>query len=350
MFVGAASRKIHPLLVDIPLTAQYIKSVQKKSGEIPWSVGGKTDPWDHIESAMGLSVAGLTKEAQKAYLWLADIQMNDGSFWAYYENEHPAPNSYKDTNMIAYLATGILHYYLITNDLTFVQDMWPFICKAIDFVCNKQGTEGQMYWAETATGQVDKLALLTGSSSIFLSLNCAIRLATILGEKHTAWEDARMWLGKAIRCKRHLFDRSKSNYSMDWYYPVLCGILTGQDAEKRIDKYWQTFAVNEWGIKCVSEQPWVTMAETAELVMSLAAMGNYSLAEEVLSWIQDKQYDDGAYWMGVTFPDNVIYTDEKTAWTGAAVLLASDMLYGLTPACRLFQHGFFKTHRLMYSI
>jgi hypothetical protein len=84
------------------------------------------------------------------------------------------------------------------------------------------------------------------------------------------------------------------------------------------------------------------MAETAELSLALAAMGRLSDAEKVLSWAADKKYADGAFWTGVTFPDGVIYTTEKTAWTGAAVLLAADLLYGLTPACRLFSHDFWK--------
>jgi len=36
----------------------------------------------------------------------------------------------------------------------------------------------------------------------------------------------------------------------------------------------------------------------------------------------------------------VIYTDEKTTWTGAAVLLAADLLFNLTPAAPFFRHGY----------
>jgi hypothetical protein len=84
------------------------------------------------------------------------------------------------------------------------------------------------------------------------------------------------------------------------------------------------------------------MAETAELVLSLAGIGDFEAAETVLGWILDKKYDDGAFWTGVTFPDRQIYTLEKTTWTGAAVLLASDLLYGLTSASQLFSHDFWR--------
>jgi hypothetical protein len=46
--------------------------------------------------------------------------------------------------------------------------------------------------------------------------------------------------------------------------------------------------------------------------------------------------------MGVTFPDGVIWPEEKTSWTAAAVLLAYDALHDITPAGRLFSHGFWE--------
>jgi hypothetical protein len=44
--------------------------------------------------------------------------------------------------------------------------------------------------------------------------------------------------------------------------------------------------------------------------------------------------------MGVTFPDGVIWPEERTAWTAAVVLLAHDALHEITPASRLFKHSF----------
>ena len=64
------------------------------------------------------------------------------------------------------------------------------------------------------------------------------------------------------------------------------------------------------------------------------------MAERVFSWLPDKRYEDGAFWTGITIPDQVIFTDEKTTWTNAAVLLAADILYDLTPASRSFSHRF----------
>ena len=66
----------------------------------------------------------------------------------------------------------------------------------------------------------------------------------------------------------------------------------------------------------------------------------YEKAKIVFNWLSDKKFEDGSYWMGVTFPDAVVWPEERTAWTTAAVLLAYDALNHLTPACRIFNHSF----------
>ena len=59
------------LLSDL---ADYISRHQLPSGAIPWYDEGITDPWDHVESAMGLTVAGCHEEAQRAFCWLRETQ------------------------------------------------------------------------------------------------------------------------------------------------------------------------------------------------------------------------------------------------------------------------------------
>ena len=339
MFEGIVYPKGHYATVDIASTAEFILNVQKTNGEIPWSQGGKTDPWDHVESAMGLTIGGYHREARKAYFWSSSTQMSDGSWWSYYESGKPQEGAYKDSNMTAYIAVGALHYYLATGDYGFLRLIWTTVSKAIDWVIGCQGEEGEILWAKRADGSIDKRALLTGSSSIYMSMGCALQIAAVLGKERPQWKASKQKLGDAIRHKPRLFDQSKSRFSMDWYYPILCGAITGKEARQRIEKSWNDFAVPDWGVLCVSDQPWVTTAETAELVIALTAMGDFEAAERVFGWIPDKKYDDGAFWTGLTIPDRVIYTTEKTTWTAAAVLLASDILYGITPASQLFSHG-----------
>ncbi len=333
------SRSIVESPIDIEAVAAFIARVQKEDGEIPWSEGGKTDPWDHIESAMGLCVAGYLKEAERAYEWMSRTQLKDGSWWAAYRDGVPEDTS-RDTNISSYIAVGVFHYYLITNDIAFLKHMWPTLEAGIDYALSLQESTGEIYWAKNGDGVVDPMALLTGSSSVYMSIKCALAIASRLRKSRPDWEKALKKLGHALRNRPDLFNMTKSRYSLDWYYPVLSGAVTGIDARRRIDKFWDKFVVPDWGVRCVSDQPWVTMAETSELVLALAAIEEYEQAEMIFNCLKDKKYDDGSYWMGVTFPDSVIWPEEKTSWTAAAVLLAYDALNELTPASCLFSHSF----------
>ena len=96
-------------------TVQFILDCQQESGEIPWFEGGYTDPWDHVESAMGLAIGGEVEAARKAYEWLADMQLEDGSWFAAYRQGNPEDRT-RETNMSAYIAVGVFHYWLVTGD------------------------------------------------------------------------------------------------------------------------------------------------------------------------------------------------------------------------------------------
>lgn len=103
--------------------------------------------------------------------------------------------------------------------------------------------------------------------------------------------------------------------------------------------------IEEQGCRCVSDQPWVTIAETCELVLALHAMGRRRKAAIVFSWIQNRVFEDHTFWCGYTFPDMVIWPEEKISWTNAVVLMAADALYGLTPAAQLFSHDSWDGYR-----
>jgi hypothetical protein len=330
---------------DVGQVASFIAKTQRSDGEIPWSAGQKSDPWDHIESAMGLSVGGYYKEARRAFQWLADRQLEDGSWYTAYR-QGIVEDKTRDANLSSYIAVGVFHYFLITGDRALLQQMWPTISKAINFALTLQTPNGEIYWAISPEGNVDRMALLTGSSSIYMSIKCALAIANILGFSVPSWEIACHQLADAIMYKPYLFNMTKSRFSMDWFYPILAGIVTGADAQKRIDKYWEKFVVEDQGVRCVSDRPWVTIAETAELVLALAGTGDLELASIVFSWISDRRYEDGSYWCGFTCPGLVIWPEDKITWTNAVTLIAADAIYNLTPASGLFSHQFWATSKL----
>lgn len=125
---------------------------------------------------------------------------------------------------------------------------------------------------------------------------------------------------------------------MDWYYPVLCGARTGAPARARLRDGWDTFVLDGVGVRCVSDQPWVTAAETAECVMALDACGLRREAETLLSWTRHFRDPDGGYWTGCVHPQCVRYPgNERSTYTAAAALLADFTLYGTGRASGLFR-------------
>jgi len=323
--------------VDIQALTRLILDNQRENGEIPWCDGQKTDPWDHVESAIGLTIGGHYDAARRAFNWMRRNQLEDGSWYAAYRDGHPEDRT-RDANLSTYIAVGLYHYYLVTGDTDYVAELWPMVRRAMDFALGLQTPEGPICWAISPEGQVDAMALLTGSSSVYMSLKCAQKLACLLGDEQPHWAPALKRLQTALRHKRHLFNMTKSRFSMDWFYPILTGALVGDDARKRIDSYWKKFVVEGQGVRCVYDEPWVTIAETCELVLALVAMGNEDLARIVFSWISTKRFDDDTYWCGFTFPNMVIWPEDKITWTNAVVLMALDALYHLTPASQMFNH------------
>lgn len=331
------ARSLQPLALDLEKLAGMIVELQNKTGEIPWSDNDKTDPWDHVEAAMGLTVGGFWNEARQAYKWLADVQLPDGSWYAAYRDGQPIDYT-RDTNLTAYIAVGLWHYFLVTQDRGFLKRLWPTMAAAIDFAVGMQAEGGQIYWALNPAGQPDRMALLTGSSSVYMSIKCALAIARELKQDQPDWRAAFLKLETALQHKPHCFNMTKARFSMDWFYPVLCGALQGVSARQRLKKYWHKFVIPNQGVRCVSDQPWVTIAETAELCLALQAAGNIPQAELLFNWISDKRYADGSFWCGYTWPEMVIWPEEKITWTNAVMLMAADALFHLTPASRLFSH------------
>ena len=125
-----------------------------------------------------------------------------------------------------------------------------------------------------------------------------------MGEPQVEWELAGGRLGHALREHRDLF-LDKSTFSMDWYYPVLGGAVRGDAAHAMLAERWDTFVEPGLGIRCVSANPWVTGAETCELVLALEAIGDRDRALRLLADMQHLRTDDGSYWTGYVFPDDV---------------------------------------------
>ena len=319
---------------DIAATAASIVEQQQSDGMILWFPGGHADVWNHVEAAMALDVAGLVVEAEAAYQWLVDSQHTDG-WWHHYYVSGGVEDAKIDTNVCAYVATGVWHHWLMTSDRGFLDTMWPVVRRAIDFVLSMQTARGEIIWARHADGTPWSYALLTGSSSIYHSLLCALRLAEEMGDERPDWELSAVRLGSVIANHPDAFE-PKQRWAMDWYYPVLSGAVGGEEALRRLESGRETFTLPGRGIRCVSDQPWVTAAETCECAMAYLAAGDRSTAVDLFDSIQVLRDHDGAYFTGIVYPEEVNFPDgERSTYTSAAVILAADALDSRTPASGL---------------
>ncbi len=321
---------------DVLATAHTIAELQRPDGMIEWFPGGHCDPWNHVEAAMALAVCGLVDEAERAYEWLAERQLADGSWFNYYL-AHGVKDPRLDTNVCAYLATGLWHHTLVTGETDVMRRLWPTVERGLDFVLRWQRPDGSVRWSLDPAGRAESYALLTGSSSIYHSLRCGIAAAERLGTERPDWELAAGRLGHAVAHHPNAF-APKDEFAMDWYYPMLSGALEGERGRQRIADGWSTFVLDGRGVRCVSTGDWVTAAETAECVLSLDALGMDEAARELFCAGQELRLPDGSYWTGMVFPGRETFPyRERTSYTAAAMVLAADALSGASPAAGLFR-------------
>jgi hypothetical protein len=315
-------------------TAKSIAATQEPDGALPWFDGGHTDPWDHVENAMALTVAGLIEPARAAFDWCRNTQRADGS-WPIQIRRGVIEDANTDSNFCAYIATGVWHHVLITGDRRFAEQMWPAVFRAIDRVLELQFGDGEIAWAASSAGILEE-ALLTGCASIYHAIRCALALANHLGEAQPEWEVALGRLGHVIASHPEAFN-AKDTHAMEWYYPVLGGAVRGAAAHDRIEARWDEFVVPGLGIRCVDHRPWVTGAETCELAMTLDVMGESARAHEQFANMQHLRETDGSYWTGLVYADGKRWPVERSTWTGAAMVLAADALSRTTPGNGIFR-------------
>ena len=319
-------------------TGEHLRSLQLDCGMIPWFPGGHCDPWNHVESAMALDVVGCHDAARRAYGWLADIQRPDGSWHNYYRSDGSVEETKLDTNVCAYLATGLYHHWRCSGDTEFITQMWPVLNRAMSWVLDHRRHDGTILWAVEPDERPWEYALLTGSSSIQHALRCGHRLGTALGDPRPDWIEAADTISEVIRSDPDAFE-PKTRWAMDWYYPVLTGALLGDEAAERLESGWETFSMDGLGIRCVSDESWVTASETAECAIAHAGIGEIERATELLAWTRHHRLDDGSYLTGIVYPRRETFpADEHSSYTAAAVLLAADAISGTSPAAEIFHH------------
>ena len=322
------------------INGAYIKSIQYKSGAIPSNEDGTHDPWDHIESIMGLNIYKDIEASKSAFNWLTHHQNSDGSWYAkYYKTDAIEKN--KPTHFSPYIAVAALHFFRIFKDINFLQSIWSSIELAVNFSVELQQDNGTIPWSINNNSQIENDYLLTGCSSILKSIECSIALSKILNktENIEKWKKAHLLLSNAIQDPDGKFDliKDRKRFSMDWYYPILSGCLKQDEKSYYINKIFKDFYLDGIGIKCVIEEPWVTVAETSEFILALMCAGYDDEAKRLLFDVLNISDEEGIPFMGWQYEQNIFWPEEKPSWTAAALMLSADCVFDYSDASDLFK-------------
>ena len=322
------------------INGAYIKSIQYKSGAIPSNEDGTHDPWDHIESIMGLNIYKDIEASKSAFNWLTHHQNSDGSWYAkYYKTDAIEKN--KPTHFSPYIAVAALHFFRIFKDINFLQSIWSSIELAVNFSVELQQDNGTIPWSINNNSQIENDYLLTGCSSILKSIECGIALSKILNQTENIekWKKAHLLLSNAIQDPDGKFDliKDRKRFSMDWYYPILSGCLKQDEKSYYINKIFKDFYLDGIGIKCVIEEPWVTVAETSEFILALMCAGYDDEAKRLLFDVLNISDEEGIPFMGWQYEQNIFWPEEKPSWTAAALMLSADCVFDYSDASDLFK-------------
>ena len=318
-------------------TARAIAALQRPDGMIPWFPGGHCDPWNHVEAAMALTVAGMDDEADAAYQWLVDTQLPDGSWFNYYLTTG-IEDARLDTNVCAYLATGAWHRYVSTGDVDGLER--PVA-----------GGRGRRSTSSCAGSGPTGPSLVARRFRLPRGVRPAHRLVVDLPQpplrhrrRRTAGPRA-AGLGAGRRPPgphpgppaRRLRPQGRVRHGL-----VLPGAGRRPPRARRPAAgwivSWDVFVMEGRGVRCVSTGEWVTAAETAECVLALDALGMDDVALTLLTWVQALRNQDGSYWTGMVYPEEATYPPlERSTYTAGAMVLAADALSRTTPASGIFR-------------
>ena len=325
---------------ELAETVDAIASMQLADGNIPWTPGGHTDPWNLVEAAMALDLGGRHDEARARVRVAGATSSAPTAAGTRTTSATTIEDPTLDTNVTCYVATGAWHHHLVTGDTAYLRAQWPTVEAAIDFALDFQRETGEIAWRGD---DPDDGALLTGSSSIHHSLKCALAIAERLGHERPDWELSLGALAIAIAHRPDVF-LDKDRWAMDWYYPILGGVLRGYAGRRA-----RRGAAGRRSSSRVAASAACPTARgsprprRASWSWRSTPSGATSTRAQLFGWVQFLRAEGGGYWTGANFDDEAFHLDgelypvEQPTWNSAAVVLAANALAGTGPTAGLFR-------------
>ena len=290
----------------------WIISNQSSSGAIFWDEKGKCDPWDHCECLIALAIYEEWEHFWRGVNWFFTNLNEDGLIYAEFQNEKPSKLHY-ESHHAPYIIMPLIQASLIDKEQDYkkilTNEQLLKLENIFEVLNDFKDEDGYFYWAKDSNGYSDN-SLITASMSIFLSL--------VAKDKSFPKFNTEMWQEKF---NRDGVDRSR--FSMDFYYPFLAGI---KNNKKEFLDLLDNYYVKGLGVKCVAEEPWITIAESSECVISALIHDNENIAKKIFNDIQQFQNKDGIFPTGYQYDMEIFWPEENSTWTNAAVIIAAHAL------------------------
>ena len=322
---------------EVEQTAASIAAMQEADGAIPWTPGEHTDVWNHVESAMALLVGGqLDGRGRGPSPWCLDTQREDGS-WPMKIVAGEVEDASGETNMSAYLAVGVWHHWLVRRDFGVRRTALARGAPRAGLgrrrcSCPSAASPGRRSGHDGRPAKVNDEALLAGSSSIY-------HVAARRGRARRAGRGAAARVGARGRPPRPRAARAPR--PVPGQVDLLDGLVLpgprrrGPRRGRRTrcsPTRWDDFVEPGLGIRCVDHQP--VGDRRGDLRAGAGprrARRPRAGAAAVRRHAAPARHDEGRYWTGYVFPDEVNWPVEHTTYTAAAVILAADALAHATP-------------------
>ena len=307
---------------------EAILEVQQPDGLIPWFPGGHADPWNHVEAVMALAATGELAAAARGLEWLARRQRCRRELarrLRLRRRRQRGPCRHERRRLRRDRRPRVP---VGGRGSRLRGEMFAVVDRALGFVVSLATPDGAIPWSVGPGGRLAAFSLLAASSSIYHSLGSGERLAATLGLERPAWAATAARVGRLV-AERESFFADNAEFAMDWYYPALAGVLGLDAARARLRSRLGEFVVPEAGVLCRSDRRWVTTAETAECAIALARVGWADEAAALLATTDGLRCGDGSYLTGLVFPERSEFPPgERTSYSAAAVVLATDVLSG----------------------
>ena len=302
----------------------WIITNQKNDGAICWDEKGKFDAWDHSECLLALAIFEEWDHFDKGLEYVFNNINSEGLIISETIKDI-VTKDYYEPHHAAYIFLPLVQKYMIDGDASYIQKYQKKLKLIFEGMMKFRDTDGLFFWALDTKGFADN-SLITASCSLELSRRAYSFLCkNVLQEEDQ--EDTNFFNLETFHSSR--FNRDgidRARFSMDSYYPYLidCGDVGN------IDKLLKKFYVEGLGIKCVEEEPWVTIAESSECCIALHKAGKTIEAKKIFNDVMQHMNKDGIFPTGYQYKLDINWPDEHSTWTNAAAIIAADCLYDLT--------------------